>query len=94
MTAADLTGNFNGTYGSAATDGVAGPGPATGFPGFESYNTAAEFTYNDANSFVTLPALNLNTNTVTLSAWIYPIGTPGSYSGLAFCRQGAGCVRL
>ncbi|MGA2247130.1 MAG: lamin tail domain-containing protein [Verrucomicrobiota bacterium] len=86
LTAADQTGNFNGVYGSAAIDGVAGPGPAAGFPGFESFNTAAEFTYNDANSFITIPPLNLNTNTVTVSAWIYPIGTPGSYCGLVFCR--------
>ena len=94
LTAVDVTGNYNGVYGSAAIDGVAGPGPATGFPGFESYNTAAEFTYNEANSFITIPALNLNTNTVTISAWIYPIGTPGSYCGLVFCRPGSDAAGL
>jgi len=88
LTAVDQTGNFNGVYGSAAIDGVAGPGPATGFPGFESYNTGAEFMYNTANSFVTIPVMNLNTNTITISAWIYPIGTPGSAAGLVFCRPG------
>ena len=39
------------------------------------------------NSFITLPALKLNTNTVTITAWIYPIGTPASYSGIVFCRN-------
>jgi len=88
LTAVDMTGNYNGVYGSAAADGVAGPDPASGFAGFESSNTAAEFTSGVANSFVTIPELNLNTNTVTISAWIYPIGTPASYSGLVFCRPG------
>jgi hypothetical protein len=69
--------------------GIPGPDPASGFAGFESFNTAAEFTNGVANSFVTLPELNLNTNTITLSAWIYPIGTPADYCGLVFCRPGA-----
>jgi hypothetical protein len=86
LTAVDVTGNYDGVYGSVAADGVAGPDPASGFAGFESFNTAAQFTDGVANSFVTIPELDLNTNTVTLSAWIYPIGTPASYCGLVFCR--------
>ncbi|HEY3861831.1 MAG TPA: chitobiase/beta-hexosaminidase C-terminal domain-containing protein [Verrucomicrobiae bacterium] len=86
LQAADAAGNFNGTYGAAAADGIPGPAPALGFPGFENGNTAAEFTNGAANSFVTLPALNLNANTVTITAWIYPIGTPADYCGLVFCR--------
>ncbi len=89
LTAVDMTGRYNGVYGSAAADGVPGPDPAAGFGGFESFNTAAQFTFGAANSFVTLPALNLNTNTVTISAWIYLIGTPGPACGLVFCRPGA-----
>ena len=88
LTAVDMTGNYNGVYGSAAADGVAGPEPASGFWGFEPSNTAAQFTNGVANSFVTIPPLNLNTNTVTITAWIYPVGTPGNYCGLAFCRSG------
>jgi len=88
LTAVDMTGHYDGVYGSAAEDGVAGPDAAGGFAGFESFNTAAQFIYGVANSFVTVPDLNLNTNTVTLSAWIYPIGTPASYCGLVFCRPG------
>lgn len=89
LTAVDMTGNYEGVYESAATDGVPGPDPAVGFGGFETFNTAVQFTNGLANSFVTIPELNLNTNTVTLSAWIYPIGTAASYSGLIFCRPGS-----
>ena len=88
VTALDATGHFNGTYGRGSADGVPGPTPALGFPGLESSNTAARFTNGVADSYVTLPALNLNTNTVTIIAWVYPIGTPGSYCGIAFCRNG------
>jgi uncharacterized repeat protein (TIGR03806 family) len=87
LLAADFTQNFNGLYGGASADGVPGPTPSLGFPGFESNNTAAQFTNDVANSFVTLPALNLNTNTVTITAWIYPVGTPADYSGIVFCRN-------
>jgi len=88
LAAVDAAHHFNGVYGSASADGVPGPTPSTGFPGFEISNTAVEFTYGEPNSFVTLPALNLNTNTVTISAWVYPIGTPAYYSGIVFSRNG------
>jgi uncharacterized repeat protein (TIGR03806 family) len=88
LEAADAANNFNGVYGSASADGVPGPTPSAGFPGFESDNTAAEFTNGVPNSFVTVPALNLNTNTVTITTWIYPIGTPAYYAGIVFCRNG------
>ncbi len=88
LAAADTTGKFNGVYGSASTDGVPGPAPSTGYPGFEASNTGAEFTYGEANSYVTVPPLNLNANTVTITTWVYPIGTPANYSGIVFCRNG------
>ena len=86
LNAVDMMGNYNGTYGSGAADGAAGPSSASGFSGLESFNTAAQFNSGNPNSFITLPALNLNTNTITISAWIYPIGTPADNSGLVFCR--------
>ena len=88
LTAVDVTANYSGKYGSAAIDGVPGPNPTAGYTGFESHNTAAAFNNGAANSFVTLPNLNFNTNTVTISTWIYPIGMPASYCGLVFCRPG------
>jgi hypothetical protein len=38
-------------------------------------------------SHVTIPALNLNTNTVTLAAWIKP-GLQVANAGVIFCRGG------
>ena len=90
LVAADAANNFNGLYGIASTDDVPGPTPSAGFPGLESENTAAEFTNGVPNSFVTLPALNLNTNSVSITAWIYPIGTPAYYAGIVICRPTGG----
>jgi hypothetical protein len=87
-TAYDALGNFNGAYGSNVTLGVAGPRPAE-FLGFALTNTAAEFTNNLTNSWVTIPALNLNTNTVTITAWIYPMGSQADAAGLVFYRSGS-----
>ena len=85
--AADSAGAFTGTYASAAILGVAGPQPP-GFGGFESTNVATQFQYGQANSYVTVPALNFTANTVTFLAWIYPIGNQIGYAGLLMTRNG------
>jgi hypothetical protein len=87
-TAVDTMGKYNGTYGSGMLSGVAGPQPPN-FLGFEVTNTAAQFANGVNNSWITIPALNLNTNAVTFTAWIYPIGTQQGYTGLIFCRSGS-----
>jgi hypothetical protein len=87
-TAADAVGGHNATYGGTVTLGVAGPRPAD-FLGFELTNTAAQFAGGMNNSWVTIPALNLNTNTVTITAWIYPVSLQAAYAGLVFCRNGS-----
>ncbi len=87
VTAFDALGGFNGTYGSNVMLGVAGPRPVD-FLGFELTNNAAEFTNNVTNSWVTIPALNLNANTMTITAWIYPMGSQADFTGLLFCRSG------
>ncbi len=84
----DFVGGFSGVYGSAAYNamlGVAGPNPAA-FPGFEPGNGALQ-TANADHAWVIAPPLNLNTNTVTMMAWIYPTAwsEPGS-AGLIFAR--------
>jgi len=89
-TASDSAGGHNAAYGSAVTVGVAGPRPPD-FLGFETTNSAAKLAGGVSNSWVTLPALNLNTNTVTFAAWIYPGGSQAAYTGLVFCRS-AGTV--
>jgi hypothetical protein len=87
-TAVDSAGSYNATYGSAVTPGVAGPQPPD-FLGFEITNTAVQLVNGANNSWLTMPALNLNTNTVTFTAWIYPIGSQAAYAGLVFCRSGS-----
>lgn len=87
-TAADSAGGYNAAYGRAVVSGVPGPRPPD-FLGFEISNTAAQFANGVTNSWLTLPALNLNTNTVTIAAWIYPQGSQAAYAGLLFCRSGA-----
>jgi autotransporter-associated beta strand protein len=86
----DFAGDRDGTYGIAAQNGlygIFGPTPGDGFPGFDNANTAARFLGFAANSHVALPALDLNTNTVTLTAWINP-GFPAAFSGVVFSRGG------
>jgi len=90
-TAADATGKHNATYGSTVTLGIPGPHPAD-FLGFEITNTAVSLTNGVNNSWITVPALNVNTSTLTVTAWIYPLGSQAAsqaaYAGLFFCRSG------
>ncbi len=87
-TALDTAGGNNATYGNAVTLGVAGPQPPD-YLGFEITNTGVQLTNGVNNSWLTTPALNLNTNTVTITAWIYPMGSQAAYTGLVFCRSGS-----
>ena len=82
----DSWGGFTGNYGSAATSGQAGP-QSPAFPGFESTNVAVQ-TAAIVNSWVTLPALQLNTNTVTITAWLYPTSSEQGSSAAVYCRGG------
>lgn len=73
----------DGTYGQATVAGVAGPrGPI--FPGFEPNNFAAQIGANQ--SWPAVPALNLNANTVTITAWLHPSGNQAAYTGIFMCR--------
>lgn len=40
------------------------------------------------NDYVKTPAMNLNTNTVTFTAWLKRSGNQNSYAGIMFCRGG------
>ncbi len=87
-------GGYSGVYGvntSNAANGILGPTSPT-FPGFETNNGALQTFGNVTNSYVTVPALNLNTNTVTISMWINPLGAQQPNTGLFFWRgaNGAG----
>src|SRR5262249_19775123 len=74
----DYAGGLAGRYESVASNGfngILGPLPSDGFPGFEPNNHALAPTAYTALSWATVPALNLNTNTVTLTLWHNPNGT-------------------
>ncbi len=84
-TAFDYYRSYNGTHTGAVALGVAGPRPAP-FPRFESGNTAMKL--NGATTFVSIPPLNLQSNTVTITGWVKRTGNAPANSGLVFSRGG------
>jgi hypothetical protein len=86
----DFWGSLAGTYGSNALNGfnsIAGPQPPD-FAEFEAANTALEAPIAARSSWVTVPALNLNTNTMTITLWLQPSTDPvGDYAGLFYSRE-------
>ena len=83
----DYIGGRIGTYGTNALK-ADGPRPSA-FPGFEPDNTGVQSTFVLAQSSVAAPALDLNTNTVTFTAWIYPYFLQAEFAGLFFTDAGA-----
>jgi hypothetical protein len=79
----DFIGGKTGSYETNPVLGQSGPTPATGFAGFTSTNYAGAFSVLDTNAYITLPPWNLNTNTVTITAWIYPQFNQGN-AGIVF----------
>ena len=90
----DAAGTFDGMYLTAAQNaynGIVGPQAADGYPQFASGQGALQTAYNTDQSWVTTPALNLNTNTVTIGMWIYPNGDQTGPSGL-YVNRNSGTV--
>ncbi len=94
VTAFDYVGGFNGVYGTNTQNGnvnfnIAGPVPGDGFTGFAATNTALGIVNSAENypSLVTIPALNLNTNTVTFTTWINPQETEPAYATIISFRS-------
>ncbi len=69
-----------GQYLYASTPGLAGP-QSPAFTGLEAANKAVGILTNNPGS-VRLAPLNLNTNTVTMTAWIKPTGPQNPYAGI------------
>lgn len=82
----DYWGGFTAAYGSAAVNGQAGP-QAPAFAGFETNNDGVQ-TAAVVNSWVMIPPLQLNTNTVTITAWIYPTASEQGSAAIVYCRGG------
>ena len=94
--AIDYAGGFTGYYGNNAFNGflgIAGPQP-TDWPGFESGNTALATSSNSFRSWVIAPPLNMNTNTATICAWIYPTVPEPGFSAILMSRNGADTADL
>ena len=76
----------NGIYIYDAHPGVAGPVPPT-YSGFAPANTAVAF--DAGGGVVRIPALNLDTNSVTISAWVKANGLqPNPGTALVVCHSG------
>ena len=86
----DYVGGYNGVYGTDVQNGfngITGPLPSEGFPDFPTNNFAAQFINTgtaDPNSAITLAPWGLNTNTVTMTAWVNPNGQQSPYAGLIY----------
>ncbi len=82
----DCWGGFTGAYGAAATQGQPGVQAPT-YPGFEAANASVQTT-NVVGSWVTVPPLQLNTNKVTITAWVYPTVSQQGSAAIVYCRGG------
>jgi hypothetical protein len=69
---------FDGVCQPTATLGAPGPRPADGALVFGSDNTGVYFDGTATAAPITTPALNLNTDRVTMMCWINPATTPNS----------------
>jgi hypothetical protein len=82
----DYWGGFTATYGSAVVNGQPGPQAPT-FSGLETNNDCVQ-TAAVVNSWVMIPPLQLNTNTVTITAWVYPTSSEQGSAAIVYCRGG------
>jgi hypothetical protein len=78
---------FFATYGDEMTDDVAGPQPPV-YPGFSSNELSVQPYSALPNGYLSVPPLNLTTNTVSFVAWINPSGPQSTSTGLFFNRNG------
>lgn len=89
LAAYEAAGMHDGTYGSAAQDafnGIVGPQLTDGIGGFAASQGAVGLS-GTANSWVSTPALNLNTNNATITCWVKPTGIQVGYSALLMNRN-------
>jgi hypothetical protein len=87
LRAMDGAGAFDGTYGNQVLNGysgTAGPRAADGFPGFGANNRAAKFTPQQSGSRIVVAPWKLNTDTLTLLAWMNPVGDQRDSAGVIY----------
>jgi hypothetical protein len=86
----DAAGTHDGTYlalAQNAFNSIVGVQAADGYPDFAANQGALRSTGNTDQSWATVPALDLNTNTVTMGMWIYPDGEQANSVGLFVNRN-------
>ena len=79
----------NGLFLPGSKAGAPGPVPSV-YPGFAATNKAAAFIAD--GGAVRLPALNLNTNTITISAWVNATNAQKLGAGLVVNGAGSGLI--
>ena len=83
--------SLNGLYAYGTTPGQAGPRSPT-YVGFETGNDAVMVPGSAGTvpgASVSVPALNFNTNTVTISGWVNTLGvSQNNLSGIIMCHAG------
>lgn len=79
----------NGLFLPGSIAGAPGPVPSA-YPGFAATNKAAAFLAD--GGAVRIPALNLNTNTVTISAWVNATNSQKLGAGLVVNGAGSGLI--
>ncbi len=79
----------NGLFLPGSKAGVTGPVPPV-YPGFAATNKAPAFIAD--GGAVQLPALNLNTNTITISAWVNATNAQKLGAGLVVNGAGSGLI--
>jgi hypothetical protein len=90
----DYAGADNGVYGANAQNGfngISGPTPSAGFPGFAATNSAVRLANVDEPNNVAIDSpWNFNTNTVTIAAWINPSVSLEAASTAIVINRGGG----
>ena len=75
----------NGEYSPGTRPGVVGPRSTANYAGFDGANNAVGVSGGNSAS---VPALNLNTNTVTITGWLNLTNPQTQAAGIVFCRAG------
>jgi len=75
----------NGNYVYSSKPGAPSVRPPT-YPGFEAGNNAVLF--DGSGGYVSVPAVNFNTNTITMTGWINANGQQAAQTGLILNRAG------
>ena len=83
---------FDDGSGTTAADssGNAHPGTLVNSPTWTTGEFNGGIALNGTSQYVTVPALNFSSNTVTITGWVKRSGTQSDYTGIVFYRNGSG----